>query len=417
MSMPVWPEPAGPYRVGLCEFDLFDHDRPAALAPSQIPFRSIKVMAWYPVRSTDGYSRRFYLDAQEASGAAASSMAMMPNGDARTAMLARVETQAHLDAPVADGLFPLLVYCHGFASFAQQNSLLMEHLASHGYIVLSLGHPHESSGYFLGDGTPVPLSPAMGAAIAAIDGLEEFTAARLGPDLVARRKATQTLLEKLRATEFGRLAQGQADDNIFVVDSITARALPQCANWLVGAADVSKLAYLGMSYGGHVAALSCMKDPRGRCGVNLDGDFATAEPFGREVGVPFLAFSRDLHAIARFSQAEVEPTSPSSMTSCDLAYEREDGMPPAAPVHRITLRGGMHWDFLDARILMPAGLPPGLMGDLPPERTALAIQESVLDFFDAYLKGASNAFPARVADEYRDLLVVQDRAAMHARFG
>ena len=417
MTFAGWPEPNGANPVGHCEFDLFDPARPAPYAPTPTTFRALKVMAWYPARDIQGCARRFYLDAREASGTARSSLALMPGGAARAAMLGALETRSHIGAPVAEGTFPLLVYCHGFASFAQQNTLLMEHLASFGYIVLSVGHPHESSGYFLSDGSAVDMSQAMIEAVGAIDGFEEFGGARLGPNLAARRQDTIRLIERLRPTAFGRLAQVQADDNLFVVDRIEERQVPPQAITIAEAADLDRIGYLGMSYGGHVAALSCMKDPRARCGVNLDGDFATAEPFGREIGVPFLTFSRDLAAIAPQYGLEAEAPSPSSMTSCDLAYEREDGTPPAAAVHRLTLRGGMHWDFLDARVLLPEGLPPGLMGDLPPERTALAIQRSVQEFFDLYLKADETRFPAGVAEDFADLLVVQDRAAMRARFG
>lgn len=412
-----WPQPSGLYPVGICEFELIDSTRPASFAEISTRSRAIKVMAWYPAASIATHRPRPYLDALEASGRAESAMKMMPNAAARLAMLGAIETRSYVDAPIVAGRFPLLVYCHGFASYIQQNTLLMEHLASHGYVVLALGHPNESSGYFLTDGTAIDMSPAMIDAIAGIDEMNELSAARHGADLATRRATTRVLMQLLRQTLFGHLAQVQADDNIFVIDRFSEGDVPTKAADLAAAVDLGRLGYLGMSYGGHVAALSCMKDPRAKAGVNLDGDFATAEPFEREVGVPFLAMSRDIQAIGRFYDIVAEPTAPDSMTSCDLAYERADGTPPLAPVHRFTLRGGLHWDFLDARFLTPDGLPPGLLGDLPPLRTVQAISHTVQDFFDTYLCDAGRSFPATVATDFADLLVVQDRRAMLARFG
>jgi hypothetical protein len=34
----------------------------------------------------------------------------------------------------------ILIYCHGLISFASENTMLMEHLASHGFVVMSLQH-------------------------------------------------------------------------------------------------------------------------------------------------------------------------------------------------------------------------------------------------------------------------------------
>ena len=50
-----------------------------------------------------------------------------------------------------DGPFPVLLFNHaGELGFTSQNQLLMEHLASHGYVILSIAHPYQSAKVNLG---------------------------------------------------------------------------------------------------------------------------------------------------------------------------------------------------------------------------------------------------------------------------
>lgn len=45
-----------------------------------------------------------------------------------------------LDAPCADGAFPLAVFSHGHQGYAENSSFLMRHLATHGWIVVAPDH-------------------------------------------------------------------------------------------------------------------------------------------------------------------------------------------------------------------------------------------------------------------------------------
>ncbi|HNH48937.1 MAG TPA: hypothetical protein PKY30_17975, partial [Myxococcota bacterium] len=54
-----------------------------------------------------------------------------------------------VDAPVAEGSFPLALYSHGHMGYAEASSFLAEHLASHGWIVVAPDH----SGNTLADGS------------------------------------------------------------------------------------------------------------------------------------------------------------------------------------------------------------------------------------------------------------------------
>lgn len=57
----------------------------------------------------------------------------------------RNSTSAVVDAPAADGSFPTFVFSHGNQVPADVSSLLMEHLASHGMVVIAPGHTGNTS--------------------------------------------------------------------------------------------------------------------------------------------------------------------------------------------------------------------------------------------------------------------------------
>ena len=52
------------------------------------------------------------------------------------------------NAPIATGKnnYPVIIFNHGYGSYTMQSTVLCSDLASFGYIVVSVGHPYESSG-------------------------------------------------------------------------------------------------------------------------------------------------------------------------------------------------------------------------------------------------------------------------------
>lgn len=82
------------------------------------------------------------------------------------ALPARAVTKGLRGVPVAPGPHPLLLFMHGFGSFALQNRRQLEDLARHGYISAAVSVPGDSLVTEYGDGTFVELdvtSPAVEA--------------------------------------------------------------------------------------------------------------------------------------------------------------------------------------------------------------------------------------------------------------
>ena len=135
--MRTLPNPAGSYLVGSTAGEITDLSRACHVASGNRG-RRILVKLWYPAEASASSTCR-----QELLWEQLRSEANIP-GFARLLLrpAMKILTNSHRGAPYATEVGPprILIYSHGLISFASENSMLMEHLASRGYVVLSLQH-------------------------------------------------------------------------------------------------------------------------------------------------------------------------------------------------------------------------------------------------------------------------------------
>lgn len=132
-------EEFGPYSVGVTTTVLVDNSRDDESTKGP---RTIMTEIWYP--STDLAKQfpknkfsDFLLKGTHKGIATAVKMAFQVDLDE---VDRNYKNEAFRDAPVADGSFPLIVFSHGNGGFRMQSTFWCEHLASHGYIVVSPDH-------------------------------------------------------------------------------------------------------------------------------------------------------------------------------------------------------------------------------------------------------------------------------------
>lgn len=106
---PTYAQP-GPYVVGTRELKTDDANRP------------LEVTIWYPTLNEAGAPVRH---------------------EYRYGPL-RIESKVVFEAQPAAGPFPLIVFSHGNSGFRYQSLYYVEHLASHGFVVLSADHPQNT---------------------------------------------------------------------------------------------------------------------------------------------------------------------------------------------------------------------------------------------------------------------------------
>ncbi|SCW77621.1 Platelet-activating factor acetylhydrolase, isoform II [Paenibacillus tianmuensis] len=111
-------KPSGPFLVGYTSFS-YEYN----LDEKDDKKRVIPCLCFYPAKDIGEGKRKKYV-----------SESILPGTSG-------IETNSYISAPICDGKHPLLLFSHGLTLFCEANTVQFEELASHGYMVLSIGHP------------------------------------------------------------------------------------------------------------------------------------------------------------------------------------------------------------------------------------------------------------------------------------
>ncbi len=66
--------------------------------------------------------------------------------------LPEVRTNSCLDAPIAEGAHPVILFSHGYTGAFTDYTFIFEDLASRGYVVASVDHTYEATAVEFPDG-------------------------------------------------------------------------------------------------------------------------------------------------------------------------------------------------------------------------------------------------------------------------
>ena len=405
-ELPIFslPAPSGPYGVGTFEYSITDDSRKERYSPTRN--RELYVEVWYPAEQSalrDVPVRTLFQELYEGDYTRQSWL---------FGYLRHIPTHSHVHAPVAapeDGPFPILLFNHALElGFTSQNQLLMEHLASHGYVIFSIAHPYQSSKVNLSNAGTVTTASEhpsdleltraeldqglAGTIFEASHDLDEISAVKevlspLAEQYFALDESDRRtfLTQAVAMEEFHAYRHFISEDlleDYFVYDYLVQNSLLQywvedvqfIASTLgdlqapvVGfseSIDTSGFGVFGMSYGGAAAGEFCKVDNRCKAGVNLDGT-----QFGRHwdqaVSAPFLMFYHEEHQGGN-----------------DFAY-----LPPAHDFRDYGVKGATHFDFTDFTYVWPLFRTIGYMGSIDGMRMVDIMNIVVLNFFDHTLKG------------------------------
>ncbi len=155
----------GPHAVGFRVLWRYDYARTWTVlqdadghANSEPPYRPVRISIWYPAKLQDGFppmpfSGYVNVPVEDRSFDALNKRLMEYDlgGEGRglrglfkspslLESLLKTPTASFLQAPAAEGSFPLVVYSLGQNDYTQENVVLWEYLASHGYVVATVPH-------------------------------------------------------------------------------------------------------------------------------------------------------------------------------------------------------------------------------------------------------------------------------------
>jgi hypothetical protein len=408
----TWPSVAGRYSVGTLDFELTDSSRSAHYAPQPTASRRLYVRAWYPATDVGSLQRRPYFTAAEATVLPAQLLGLFQQPVDALRRCAELLTNGYQGARPAAGRFPVVGFNHGYTSYPAQQTALFEHLAANGYVVLSLGHPYESGGIVYPNGDIATLAPSILTDLGRIGRFQRTAALYFSTDVKERLRLQDLYVKGLRSGSLGRLATVWRDDVYFVLDRLEDGPLSASAQGVASAIDHGRRAYMGMSYGGYLAAMLAQGDPRAKAAVELDGGSWTYELIDTDVRTPMLALKSDaIRALGPMADS-LDPTmyrgplGPETPTSSDLAYERIATAGQRDDVFRIAVPGILHLGVSDNVELFGAPVLRAMVGDSAAAARFTKVQNDLVGgFLDRYVKSEANGFPSVVLRAHPELVV------------
>ena len=372
------PPPTGAYPVGTTTWRLTDRSRRETLGGTG-GFRSVEVLAWYPAAPRRGalapYLREGVAEVRPFARLFGAPEVVFDS-------LSGVGTHAELDAaPAADPpTFPLLVFSHGYTGVPSSYTALLEELASHGYVVLSIVHPYEATAATLTDGRVVSMNGPDGTFVPGVQevfaewGAEDETMAA-----VTRASGDAERLKLLRGYLAGLRHTNEAlrrwvTDTRFVLDHLSGLPKSTVAGQIAGRVDMRRLGAFGHSMGGVTAAAFCVEDKRCRAALNLDGIPQYGSMVDASMARPFLM---------------VYSERPGRLGASDAIYARA-----AHPYYRVDVKDTRHLDFSDMVFWGGPLRERPVMGAIAPSRAVAATRTIVRQYFDQELLGRRSAMLA-----------------------
>ncbi|MEV0809637.1 dienelactone hydrolase family protein [Micromonospora sp. NPDC050200] len=346
------PPPTGPHRVGTVSLHLVDSSRPDPVAgPGH--HRELMASVWYPT-ARDAAARRHPL-ALWMPAAPMRALLESAGFDADTA--AAPLTAGHEGAPAlrTPRWLPVIVFSHGASGHRSEATIVVQELASHGYVVVTVDHTYDAYSEFPDGRLSVP------------DDDLSFTPWDHAHDI-------RFILDRIEDLAAGR--NPDAD----------RRPLPA---GLGAALDLRRIGMFGYSKGATATALVMNQDQRVRAGVSFDGPMQSQPPV-TDLDRPFMLMTGE------FTRA-AEP-------SVEALWSHLHGW--RLNVHA---DGASHAAYCDHQWLIPqlatiTGMSDedlaGWIGTLDPARAVRIQQAYPLAFFDLHLRhrghllnGPNPAFP------------------------
>lgn len=371
----VIPGPSGPHAIGTTRFDVGEPEYADPYAPSPAP-RRVPVQAWYPAQPASGGAREPYLD--DALVAALSDATGVPKF-----LLSRRPSNSIVDAAAAQGRFPVLVFNHGLGSFQKQSASLMEELASHGYVVLSVGHPFDSLVVQHADGAVVRQRRDLPAWKAVEEGSKDLAKtlgevepllvrARAAQDPEGLREAMNALAKHPSYAPLLATLEVWGRDTRVVLDNLARIDEGAGPAPLRGALDRERVGLFGHSLGGILAGQLAMVDPRVRAGMSYDGAQLPAAGDGPyRLAAPFC-----------FVYADTTKVGGAAVTNDGMNDALLAEAPPGSC--GASLRGAAHLNFTD---MNNSRMMAGALGEIDRGEMARLLRAMTVGFFDRHLRG------------------------------
>ena len=330
----VLPAPRGAHAVGVSNQFFVDRDREETATANPFDWRQVPLTIWYPAEFRQGAEPTPYMPELENMLAGFQTDMRAPARAVGESMnvFACVDGHGYRGLPAAEGLFPLIVFSPGGLMSRFWHSAQAQDLASHGYIVVMIGHHYS--------------------------GTDVFPSGGLDFDPFRWRSSDEMTDAEAYALD-DQMTQMLAEDAIFALDQMAKIASGDLVSELTNRVDLTRIALAGHSRGGSTVARGCRLDERFSACVVYDNI-----GLDREIEAGISTPQLTIHAPWEAERVQV--------------LESFLGRNPTWTV-RAEMPGAEHFTFSDLQIVSPERYEPS--GD--PVRLLRASLDLTVRFLDA----------------------------------
>ena len=347
------PSPTGEYAVGTFTYTVYN-DRDEILFPGTK--RSIPARVYYPVtkQSVNGMQKSSYMSKDTA--IALKKLMHAPINYDKEESAGNNISDCYENAPkIQEKKFPLIMFNHGLMSFREANSFLCLEMASHGYVVISVGHPYDAALTEYDDGTKTEFykeaaklmySPFLPGVFAVLK-------------LCGSKGSDRELADKFDDIQrkYCKYVISRVDE--YVKDTLAA--VKYAKENLSDMIDFSfGIGATGHSLGGATAYMLCLDYDEFVCGVNLDGALF-GDNKGKVLNKPFAQMS----------------------CKTNVNAETRTFIDHTKPVYGAVFEKMQHIGFSDMKHMIPI---KAFVGGMDPDVLHQNVCKIHLEMFDTYLK-------------------------------
>ena len=333
------PAPIGPYSVGTKIMTWEDSARKEWFTDNPDDYRKIVIQAWYPAIDVFGEPSLYFDKWRERIGPISEQINV---SKMLITSIKDVRSNSYLNAKLyaSDKKLPLIIFSHGLGGMRMQNTIQMEELASHGFVVLALDHPYDANITIFNDGTTADYRSGAEGELTP----KEFWDLRI-PQINTR-----------------------AADISYVLDHIVELRNEGDVFWK--SIDLDHIGVMGHSFGGATAIVASTKDTRLDACIVLDAWLVPVESSIIQSGMktPFLYIGRP-------------------KWETELNYLKLDSLITASNAYsdKLILPETKHFDYSDTPQFSSIASKMGVTGKMPAEAIRDTLNTRILQFFTTHL--------------------------------
>lgn len=290
-----------------------------------------------------------------------------------------VPVHFYFPADAAEGeQFPLVVFSHGAFGYYQSNTSTYMELASNGYVVAALDHPHHA--FFTQDtnGQMVIVDTDF---INAAMNLTSSTDPQLQYELYTQWMALRTGDMNYVVDEMKAAAQAGTADESWFISGRDGEAIQS----VLRMTDISRIGLMGHSMGGATAVALGRERSDIAAVIDLDGTML-GEYYGVENEELLVSEAPYSVPVLEFNNWDTYNDRKEYLAQGGR-YPNDEVISHAAVGFSTTIRDTLHMDYTDLPLLSPTlGHMLG-SGERSTEETMTIVNSLVLSFFNCYLKG------------------------------